>query len=138
MGFLKTLREECHWLHSMMAKLCARCTACAGKSDKNATPCTRHGKPACRHYDCAHYIPLNSRFLCCRPGCPVPRKPLKPWIQVSLLSSMLFIQLLFGSFIISQLTYVYCAHIFLQQVYFDCYCLASLVNVHACHFTFLI
>ena len=83
--FLETLKEECHWLHSMTAKVCARCTFCSGK---NIKPCIRHEEKECRHHDCAHYISFESK-LCCKPGCPLPQEPLKPWIQVSLFSAFL-------------------------------------------------
>jgi len=75
--FLEILRKECHWLRSMTEKLCACCTVCLGKNPK---PCIPHGKKECRHHDCAHYIPLNAK-LCCKPGRPLPKEPLQPWIE---------------------------------------------------------
>ena len=76
--FLKKLRKECHWLHSMSYTLCARCTVCMGKATK---PCARHEERSCRHHDCGHYIPLEGGILCCKPGQMLEKEPLKPWIR---------------------------------------------------------
>ena len=77
--FLEKLQRECHWLESMSVELSARCTVCIGTA--TTEPCARHEERSCRHHDCAHYIPLDGRSLCCKPGQMLDRKPLKPWIK---------------------------------------------------------
>ena len=76
--FLKKLRKECHWLHSMSYTLCVRCTVHMGKETE---PFARHEERSCRHHDCGHYIPLEGELLCCKPGEMLEKKPLKPWIK---------------------------------------------------------
>ena len=78
MEFLEKLRKECHWLHLMSETLCARCTVCMGK---NTEPCPRHEESSCRHHDCGHYIPLDGRLLCCKPGEMLEKELLEPWIK---------------------------------------------------------
>ena len=63
----------------MKVELCAQCTVCLGEETK---PCNRHEQSKCRHPDCAHYISLKSK-LCCGPGRPLQKEPLKLWIEVS-------------------------------------------------------
>ena len=75
---MEKLQRECHWLESMSVELCARCTICVGTKTE---PCTRHEERSCRHHDCGHYIPLDGRGLCCKPGQMLDKKPLKPWIK---------------------------------------------------------
>ena len=75
---LEKLQRECHWLESMSVELCARCTVCVGREIE---PCARHEDSFCRHHDCGHYIPLDGRGLCCKPGQMLDTKPLKPWIK---------------------------------------------------------
>ena len=77
--FLDKLQRECHWLESMSAELCARCTVCIETA--TTEPCARHEERSCRHHDCGHYIPLDGRSLCCKPGQMLDKKPLKPWIK---------------------------------------------------------
>ena len=77
--FLEKLQRECHWLESMSVELCARCTVCIGTA--TTEPCARHEERSCRHHDCGHYIPLDGRSLCCKPGQMLNKKPLKPWIK---------------------------------------------------------
>ena len=76
--FLKKLGNECHWLHLMSERLCARCTVCIGKKTE---PCARYEKSSCWHHDCGHYIPLDGRLLCCEPGHMLEKEPLIPWIR---------------------------------------------------------
>ena len=79
MKFMKKLRERCHWLKTMSAKVCALCTICE-------PPCERHDvgeKVPCQRHDCAHYIPLKSKVICCGPGRPLPLDSLHSWIEVS-------------------------------------------------------
>ena len=76
--FLEKLQRECHWLESMSVELCARCTICIGTE---TDPCARHEKRFCRNHDCGHFIPLDGRGLCCKPGRMLEKKPLKPWIK---------------------------------------------------------
>ena len=85
MKFLETLRQECHWLKSVSTEVCALCTICFGKRDGDSKPCERHDEDEtpCQRHDCAHYIPLKSKVICCRPGHPLPLDSLRPWIQVS-------------------------------------------------------
>ena len=59
-------------------ELCARCTVCVGREIE---PCARHEDSFCRHHDCGHYIPLDGRGLCCKPGQMLDTKPLTPWIK---------------------------------------------------------
>ena len=77
--FLEKLQRECHWLESMSVELCARCTICTGTA--TTEPCARHEERSCKHHDCGHYIPLDGRSLCCKPGQVLDKKPLKPWIK---------------------------------------------------------
>ena len=84
---MKTLQKECHWLRSMSWKICVRCTICMGNNTKC---CKLHNENKCLHHHCGHYIPLDSKFLGCKIGRPLPRDALQPWIDVSLGSSKLF------------------------------------------------
>lgn len=87
---MKTLQKECHWLLSMSWEICVRCTVCMGN---NIECCKLHNEKKCLHHDCGHYIPLDSNFLGCKVGCPLPRDALQRlqlWIDVGLGSSKLF------------------------------------------------
>ena len=87
---MKTLQKECHWLLSMSWKICVRCTICTKNNTKR---CQLHNEKKCLYHDCGHYIPLDSNFLGCEVGRPLPRdaiQQLQPWIDVSLGSSKLF------------------------------------------------
>ena len=87
---METLKKECHWLLSMLYKICVRCTICMKNNTKR---CQLHNKKKCLHHDCGHYIPLDSNSLGCKVGRPLPRdaiQRLQPWIDVSWDSSKLF------------------------------------------------
>ena len=87
---METLKKECHWLLSMLYKICLRCTICMKNNTKR---CQLHNKKKCLHHDCGHYIPLDSNSLGCKVGRPLPRdaiQRLQPWIDVSWDSSKLF------------------------------------------------
>ena len=84
MKFMKKLRKRCHWLKTMSAKVCALCTICLGKHKPYACERQDEGeKVPCQRHDCAHYIPLKSKVICCEPGRPLPLDSLHPWSEVS-------------------------------------------------------
>lgn len=83
MEFLEELKKECHWLSSMSTQMCVRCTICLEEHGDDAKRCMRHNKKACLRHDCAHYIPLESKVLCCEPERPLQLDKLQTWIEVS-------------------------------------------------------
>lgn len=69
----------------MTWQLSARCDLCLGDNE-GPGGCSWHGVSACRHPDCAHFIPLGQDPLRCahtrKPNTRLDEEKLKPWLKV--------------------------------------------------------